>query len=143
MIIKQLSAFVENKKDRLSAIICALGENNIDISSLSLADTTDYGVLRLILNKTDEAKKVLTEMGIIVKVVDVIAVAADDVPGGVAKVLKTISENDINIDYAYACVGKTAGKALMVFRTDETQRAEEILQKTGFGAINPEDIYRI
>ena len=143
MIIKQLSVFVENKKGRLTSITEALAEKDIDISSLSLADTTDFGVLRLIVNKPAEAKEVLREIGVVVKITDVVAIVMDDVPGGVAKALKVISDNDISVEYMYACVGKTSGKALMILRTEDPQRAEDVLSEKGFANVNPADIYRI
>ena len=143
MIIKQLSVFVENKKGRLHAITQVFADNDIDISSLSLADTTDFGVLRLIVNKPDEAKKVLSDSGVVVKITDVVAVVMDDVPGGVAGALKVFADNEISVEYMYACVGKTTGKALMVVRTDDIPRAEAVLDKAGYALANPADIYRV
>lgn len=143
MIIKQLSVFVENKKGRLHAITQVLADNDIDISSLSLADTTDFGVLRLIVNKPDKAKKVLSDSGVVVKITDVVAVVMDDVPGGVAGALKVFADNEISVEYMYACVGKTTGKALMVVRTDDIPRAEAVLDKAGYALANPADIYRV
>ena len=143
MIIKQLSVFVENKKGKLGFITEKLAENDVDISALSLADTTDFGVLRVIVDKPDVAYKALTESGVIVKISDVIAVAMDDVPGGVSSALKVLFENDIGIEYVYACVGKTPGKALMVIKPDEIDRAEAHLYQAGYGKISPADIYRI
>ncbi len=143
MIIKQLSVFVENKKGRLASITEALAQNDIDISSLSLADTSEFGILRLIVNKPDDAKKVLNDIGVVVKITDVVAVVMDDVPGGVASALKVISDSDIAIEYMYACVGKTTGKALMVIRVEDPKAAEDALAAKGFAAVNPADIYRI
>lgn len=143
MIIKQLSVFVENKKGRLSAIADKLAENDVDISALSLADTLEFGVLRLIVDKPDVAQKILTESGVVVKITDVVAVAMDDMPGGAASALRVISDNDISVEYMYACIGKTQGKALMVIRTEDPIRADNILTEKGFGKMNPSDIYRI
>lgn len=143
MIIKQLSVFVENKKGRLQAITQVLADNDIDISALSLADTSDFGVLRLIVNKPDEAKAALNESGVVVKITDVVAVVMDDAPGGVAAVLKVFLDNEISVEYMYACVGKTTGKALMVVKTDDVTSAESVLETAGFALANPADIYRI
>lgn len=143
MIIKQLSVFVENKKGKLEFITRKLAENDVDISSLALADTTDFGVLRIIVDKPDVAYRALSEAGVVVKISDVVAVAMDDVPGGVSSALKVVSDNDINIEYVYACVGKTAGKALMVIKPDELEKAEAVLYQAGYGKISPADIYRI
>lgn len=143
MIIKQLSVFVENRNGRMLDIARTLAQNDIDISALSLADTSDFGVLRLIVDKPDKAKQALKEIGIVVKISDVIAIAMDDAPGGMAKALEVISNNGISIEYMYACIGKTSGKALMVMRTEDTEKAEEILDVNGFGLVAPGDIYRI
>lgn len=143
MIIKQLSVFVENKKGRLQAITQVLAENDIDISALSLADTEAFGVLRLIVNKPEEAKAVLNAEGVVVKITDVLAVVMDDRPGGVAGALKVFFENDISVEYMYACVGKTAGKALMIVKADDNDKAEEVLSSAGYALANPADIYRI
>ena len=143
MIIKQLSVIVENKKGRLQAITQVLADNDIDISALSLADTSDFGVLRLIVNKPDEAKAALNESGVVVKITDVVAVVMDDAPGGVAAVLKVFLDNEISVEYMYACVGKTTGKALMVVKTDDVSSAESVLEAAGFALANPADIYRI
>ncbi len=143
MIIKQLSVFVENKNGKLAYIMEKLAENDVDISSLSLADTTDFGVLRIIVDKPDVAYRALTEAGVIVKISDVVAVAMDDVPGGVASALKVLADENINIEYCYACVGKTPGKALMVIKPEDIDTAEAMLYTAGFGKISPADIYRI
>ena len=143
MIIKQLSVFVENRHGRMLDIAKTLAANDIDISALSLADTSDFGVLRLIVDKPDKAKAALNELGIVVKISDVIAIVMDDAPGGMAQALEVISENGISIEYMYACIGKTSGKALMVLRTEDIDKAEKILDENGFGLVSPGDIYRI
>lgn len=126
-MIKQISIFVENKFGRLASIIETLGKNNIDISALSIADTTDFGILRIIVDKPEEAVLVLKEHGVAVKCTDVIAVAIDDTPGGLSSVLNILTKEDITIDYMYAFVGKKEGKALMVVRTDALEKTEKIL----------------
>lgn len=137
-MIKQISIFVENKFGRLSSIIEVLGKNNIDISALSIADTTDFGILRIIVDKPEEAVIVLKEHGVAVKCTDVIAVTIDDTPGGLSKVLAKLTENNITIDYMYAFVGKKEGKALMVVKTDKMEESEKILSGS---LVNINDIY--
>ena len=137
-MIKQISIFVENKFGRLSSIIEVLGKNNIDISALSIADTTDFGILRIIVDKPEEAVIVLKEHGVAVKCTDVIAVTIDDTPGGLSKVLAKLTENNITIDYMYAFVGKKEGKALMVVKTDKMEETEKILSGS---LVNINDIY--
>ena len=131
MYIKQLSIFVENKVGRLQAIIDTLGENNINISALSIADTQDFGVLRIIVDDYEKAKQVLKSMGVVSKTTDVIAVYIDDRSGGLASVLKIVSEAGISIEYMYAFLGRTEGKALMVLKADDEEMAANILIQKG------------
>lgn len=143
MIITQLSVFVENKPGRLCAITEILANNGIDISALSLADAEEYGILRLIVDSPDKARDVLMESGVIVKRNHVNAVALNDVPGGSVGILKVLAEKQLNVEYLYAFVGKVSGKALMVVRTDNHEKAEEVLKENGYAEINPADVYRI
>ena len=143
MKIPQLSVFIENKTGRLHAVIDALAKNGINISALSLADTSEYGILRLIVDDPDKARDVLSKIGVIVKVSYVVAMGIEDKPGGLAEVLRLFSENGVGTEYMYACIGKATGKAFVVMRVDETDVAEKILDENGFGVINPSEIYRI
>ena len=142
MITKQLSVFVENKKGRLSAILNLLAENDVDLSALSLADTTEFGVLRLIVNKPELAKKILNESGVIVKITDVLAVVLDDAPGGAAKVVDTLYKNDVSIEYMYAFDTKVTGKALMVAKTDNVEHANDLLIKNGFDDVSTDEVFK-
>ena len=143
MIIRQLSVFLENKPGRLCAATDTLAKNDIDISALTLADTSEFGILRLLVDQPDRARDVLTESGVIVRVSEVIAVAMDDAPGGAGGILHLLSEAGLNVEYMYACVGKLTGKALMVIRTDDLDLAADILHRNGYGDINPAEVYRI
>ena len=143
MLVKQLSVFVENKPGRLGAVIEELGKKGIDISALSLADTSEYGILRLIVNKPDEAKMALREIGVIVKIAQVVAVPMDDTPGGLSKILSVFSGNNINVDYMYAFVGAVSGKALMVVKVSDPQLAESALDSAGIPHADAKDLYRL
>lgn len=143
MIIKQLSAFIENKTGRLFAATDVLAKNGVNISALSLADTSEFGVLRLLVDDPEKGREVLASAGITVRVIHVVAVATDDVPGGAVEILKTLNSAGIGIEYMYACVGKQTGKALMVFRATDNTKAEESLLSAGIGKVDPRDIYRI
>lgn len=143
MIIHQLSVFIENKPGRLKAIIDILADHKINISALSLADTAEFGILRLIVDQPEQAKTLLNDSGVVVRINQVIAVGMEDVPGGAAKIICSLSENNINIEYMYACIGRVTGKALMVLRTNDIEKSDEVLHTAGFGDINPSDIYRI
>ena len=140
MFIKQLSIFVENKVGRLQSIIDALGENDINISALSIADTTDFGILRIIVDNPDKAKLVLKGMGVISKTTDVIAVYIDDRSGGLAKVLKIVTDAGIGIEYMYAFLGRTEGKALMVLKADDEAAVEKVLSQNGIALAGPDEI---
>lgn len=143
MIVEQISVFVENKKDRLLAISEILAKNDIDISALSLADTDEYGVLRMIVSNPHKAKQVLLENGIIGKVTDALAVAIDDKPGGYYDALSILSKNHIEIKYMYACVSHEKGKALMILSVDDLVKANKIISEEKQGNVNPSTIYRL
>lgn len=143
MIVEQISVFIENKEGRLSAIADILAQNGIDISALSLADTAEYGVLRMIVSDPYKAKDALLAQGIIGKVTDVLAVSISDEPGGFATSLKNITDNGISIKYMYACVSHKKGKALMILSVSDLQKAEAIIKKNMGDIENPSEIYRL
>ena len=142
MYIKQLSVFVENKKGKIAEILSVLGENNIDICALSLSDTTDYGILRMIVDDCGRAFDVLSKHGEIVKLSDVIAIAVDNTPGGLAKALIALREEDIAIEYMYAFVGNSSLGAMVVLRTDEKSGALSALKRHGVCILKNTDLYK-
>ncbi len=143
MLAEQISVFVENKKGRLSEIADCLGKGGIDISALSLAESDEYGVLRMIVSEPHKAKELLRETGVIGKVTKVLAVAIDDRPGGFADSVRVLTENGIEIKYMYACVSHESGKALMILSVDETEKAQQLLGSTDAAKVDPKAIYRI
>ena len=132
MIIKQLSVFLENKKGRICAAADLLAQNHINIRALSLADTSEFGILRLIVDKPEEGKKILTEAGIVVRVTDVLSLTMEDTPGGTLGVLRLLSESGISVEYMYAFAGKNDGEAVMIIQAEDLEAAEGILQRGGF-----------
>ena len=140
MYIKQLSIFIENKVGRLQAIMDTLSENDINIRALSIAETTEFGILRIITPDVEKAKKVLREVDVISKITDVIAVYIDDQAGGLAKMLKCITAAEVNVEYMYAFLGRTEGKALMVLKADDEAKAEKALVASGMELASPEII---
>ena len=142
MIVKQLSVFLENKQGRLCAATDVLARADINISALSLADTAEFGILRLIVDRPDEARRVLMEEGIVVRVSNVIAVAMNDTPGGALDILHCFAQAGINVEYLYASVGRS-GKAIMIVRVDDDENAERVLHDGGFHDVHPSEIYRI
>jgi hypothetical protein len=143
MTVRQLSVFLENKPGRLCSATDILAREGINLSALTVADTAEFGILRLIVDQPDRAREVLMNEGIIVRISDVLAVAMDDAPGGAVGILHLLSEAGLNIEYMYACVGKQTGKAIMIVRTNDIDLAEQILRQGGYDEINPADVYRL
>ena len=127
MKVRQISVFLENTSGRLAQVTKILGANSINIRALSLADTTDFGILRLIVNEPSKALTVLREAGLTVRATEVIAVEVTDQPGGLASVLQELEDKAINIEYMYAFVGKAEEKAIVIFRVEEIDRAVALL----------------
>ena len=140
MFIKQLSIFIENKVGRLQSITDTLSENNINIRALSLAETTEFGILRIITPDVEKAKQVLRDAEVISKITNVIAVYIDDKAGGLAKMLKSVTEAGVNVEYMYAFLGRTEGKALMVLKADDEEKAEKALLASGMELASPDII---
>lgn len=144
MLVKQVSVFLENKSGRLAEVSRILGENNIDISALSIADTAEYGILRLIVNRPEDAVKVLSDNDFSVRTTDVIAICVSDKPGGLAEALECLESNEVGIEYMYAFLGNNGlGKAIVIFRVEETERALEVLKKSDIDIMPSEEIYRL
>lgn len=131
MQIRQVSVFIENKVGRIMEITEALGESNINLRALSLADTSDFGILRMIVDNIDKAVEVLKDKGFIVKETDVVAVEVPDKPGGLAQVLEVLCIANINVEYMYAFFEQPKDKALLIFRFEDPERAIEVLSAKG------------
>jgi len=140
MKVEQIAIFLENKSGRLSEITGVLADNNINIRSLSLADTADFGILRLIVDKVSEAEKVLKEGGFTVGKTHVIAVEVPDRVGGLASVLKVIEKGNLNVEYMYAFVNKSDENAVMIFRFEEIDEALDTLEKAGITTLTSAQI---
>lgn len=142
MLIKQVSVFVENKPAALEEAVRIIGENGIDIYALSLADTTDFGILRLIVSDPDKAKEVLREKGLIVKRTDVIAIVVEDKPGGLVHALDVMKKNDINIEYIYAFIGKNEKGATVVMKVNNPDEAIKLLKDTDVEILTKNELYK-
>ena len=123
MTVKQISVFIENRSGRLREVTDVLGKSNINIRALSLADTSDYGILRLIVDRPDETLKVLKEANFTLSETDVLAAEVPDRPGGLATVLEILETRGINVEYMYAFVEKSSNNAIMVFRIEDINGA--------------------
>ncbi len=143
MLISQISVFLENKQGRLAEVTRILGENNIDISALSIADTTDFGILRLIVNQPGKAIEILQQHGFAASINSVIAIEVEDKPGGLAKALSILDKKGISIEYMYAFVGTCKNEnAMVLLRVEDPQSALEILKNEDFIIKSPNDVYR-
>lgn len=143
MKVEQLSIFIENTSGRLADITYVLNNAGINIRALSLADTTDFGILRLIVNDTDKALKALKDNGFTVDKTEVLAVEVPDRPGGLWIILNTLKEAGINVAYMYAFVQKSGENAVVIFRFDEPLKAIEVLRNEGIGTLGGEVIHSL
>lgn len=143
MLVMQLSVFLENRVGRLNEILSILSNNNINIRALSLAEKSDYGVLRLIVQDTDKAVEVLKKANVSVNLTPVMAAEVTDKPGGLLDIMEYLKNNNINVEYMYAFVEKSEDKAVVVIRVEETEEAEKILKEKNVKLLNKEDIERI
>ena len=129
MTVKQLSVFAENRPGRLSAISGLLAENGINIRAMSVADTKDFGILRLIVNDPDKAQQVLKEAGCAVTIANVLAIRLPDKPGGLADAMKVLYENNVSVEYMYsAFVSEKSAEAYLILRADSNEAAEQALE---------------
>lgn len=141
MIIKQLSIFLENKSGRLTEVTETLALAGVNISAFSVADTADYGILRLIVNKPDEAIKILKEKEFSVHITDVIGLIVPHEPGGLHKALKILSSENISIEYMYAFA--LGSDAIVIIRTEAIEQTISVLEHNNLGVIKASDIYKI
>jgi hypothetical protein len=141
MIIKQLSVFLEDKSGRLTELTRILAENDINITALSLAETADYGIVRMVVGRPDLAKEVLEDAGFSVGLTDVVCLRMPDKPGGLYSALRILAENNVNIDYMYAFSNN--GVALAVIRAGDIDQVIDVLQQNKMQLISQSEIYQI
>lgn len=142
MKLKQLSVFLENKPGRLRELCVVLAENGINIITLSLADTEQFGILRLIVKDYNKAKALLDEKGFVAKVTDVIAVEVKDEPGGLSNILKIEEQSGISVEYMYAFTIKSGENAVLLFRFDDMDKAVAALQTAGLSVLDSVELYQ-
>lgn len=131
MIVKQISVFLENKSGALSECINALGEKKIDLLAMSIAEATDYGVLRIIVDQPELAEKTLREQSWICTTTDILAVTVPDEPGSLIRIVSVLADNHISLAYSYAFFSRKQGRACIVLRVDDNAVAAELLKKAG------------
>lgn len=143
MKVEQISIFLENKPGGLEDVTRILKEANINIRTLNLADTSDFGILRLIVNDVEKTTKVLKENGLTVSRTTVVAVEVPDRPGGLHSILEVLSKNSINIEYLYAFVEKSGENAVIIFRFDNPDAAIEVLLKNAMTVVSGAKLYAL
>jgi len=143
MKVKQISVFLENKCGRLAAVTKFLAEAGVNIRALSIADTSDFGILRLIVDKPEIAYQVLKEHGFTVSTTEVIAIEMPDVPGGLARILEILDQEKVNLEYLYAFVGQSGHEAMNIFRVERIDAAVAALQKNNIKVLSGEEVYSL
>lgn len=143
MKISQLSIFLENKEGRLWNALDILADGKINIRALSLADTSDFGILRLIVQDPDEAKEILEKNNFIVKIIEVVGVELDDIPGGLASVLKIINDDNINLEYLYAFTHEKTEKAILLLQSNDLSLLLKVLKDNNVSIVLSKEVYNL
>ena len=143
MAIKQLTVFIQNKKGTVVSVTDILSKNNINLRALSIAETQDFGILRLIVNDEKAAETVLSENGYLIKVIDVVGVKIGDEPGKLTAALDVLDKANINVEYLYAFMARTEKHAYVVLRVEDNGVAEKALTEAGFKMISEADINKL
>lgn len=143
MRAKQISVFLENKAGRLAEVTGILAEADVNIRALALADTSDFGVLRLIVNDNQKALAALKNRGFTVGETDVVAVEVEDKPGGLHRILAILRSAELNVEYMYAFVTQSGSNAIMIFRFDSIDAAVNVLQENNVTVINGSEVYTL
>jgi hypothetical protein len=141
MKVRQLSIFLENKVGRLAGVVKILGEANVNIRALSVADTNDFGILRLIVDNIDEAERKLRDNNMVCRINNVTVVSVDNRPGGLARVLSVLNDAGVNVEYMYAVAEPNSTRPLMVFRFSEGERAVAALQSAKLDIIDEKQLF--
>lgn len=145
MAVKQISVFIENRVGGLAEVTDALGSADINIRALSISETSDFGILRLIVDDVNKAAKVMKDGGFICQVTDVLAVAGEDKPGSIAKIISALTKGNIDMEYAYAFFAKNEDLAYMIVRVDDAEmdRAAIYLRDNGIQVVDEEDVMKL
>jgi hypothetical protein len=143
MAIKQLTVFIQNKKGTVVSVTDILAKNDINLRALSIAETQDFGILRLIVNDEKKAEQVLAENGYLIKVIDVVGVKIGDAPGKLTSALDVLDQAGINVEYLYAFMARTEKHAYVVLRVEDNAVAEKTLTEAGFKMISEADINKL
>lgn len=143
MKVGQISIFLENKSGRLAEVTGTLANAGVNIRALSLADTADFGILRLIVDDTDKARQAMKESGFTVSKTEVVALEVPDKPGGLSGILATLDKAAINVEYMYAFVQHSGANAIIIFRFDDPDKAARVLRDAGVRVLEPDEVYKL
>ena len=143
MKVEQISIFLENKSGRLAEVAGVLAAAGVNIRALSLADTAEFGILRLIVDQNDRAKQALKEGGFTVGKTEVVALEVPDRPGGLAQILQALDAAGINVEYMYAFVQRSGDNAILIFRFDELDKAIQALTQAGVRVLKGQEVYAL
>ena len=143
MLVRQINVFLENQSGRLAEVTKTLGDNDIDIRALYIADTTEYGILRMILDKPEKAVDILTQAGFTVSSTPVIALAIADKPGTLDHALSILSQGSLSLEYLYAYVGRSSAEAVVVIRVQDPELALTKLEEAGIRVLSSEEVYGV
>lgn len=136
MTIKQISVFLENTSGRLAEVTKILGESGVNLRAITIADTADFGILRLIVDNVEKALKSLEDAGFTAKITDVLGVEVEDSPGGLAKIMEIFDANQVNIEYLYASLEKNQDKAIVIFRVEDITHGLQILEQHNLNTVS-------
>ena len=139
-MVQQLSVFLQNKSGKIAAVVRALSDSGVDIRALSIADTTDFGILRMLVSDISAAKAALAEQNCILSVNEVTVVAVPDTPGGLSRVLSLMAQEEIDIEYMYSLIDRGKEDAYMVFRVSDENRLLKVLSENGLSAVAPDKL---
>ena len=139
-MVQQLSVFLQNKSGKIAAVVRALSDSGVDIRALSIADTTDFGILRMLVSDISAAKAALAEQSCILSVNEVTVVAVPDAPGGLSRVLSLMAQEEIDIEYMYSLIDRGKEDAYMVFRVSDENRLLKVLSENGLSAVAPDKL---
>ena len=139
-MVQQLSVFLQNKSGKIAAVVRALSDSDVDIRALSIADTTDFGILRMLVSDISAAKAALAEQNCILSVNEVTVVAVPDTPGGLSRVLTLMAQEEIDIEYMYSLIDRGKEDAYMVFRVSDEKRLLKVLSENGLSAVAPDKL---
>jgi hypothetical protein len=141
-MLKQVSLFLENKPGRLAHVCRVMAQENINIRALSIADTTDFGVLRLIVDNPELAEEKLKARGFLVSITDVVGIKVADRPGGLVAALDQLEKENISVEYMYAFLGKCGDQAMVILRLNDNAGAVEVIKKSDLEFMTPEEVYQ-